>query len=82
MKKATLKEIKLIPIDGIHLVKPGDDLPGIIIRTANASKIEWIEGDILVIAQKIISKSEDSKSQLLKLINSLIMNFISSIGAL
>ena len=50
MKKATFKEIKLIPIDGIPLVKPGDDLPGIIIRTANASKIEWIEGDILVIA--------------------------------
>ena len=58
MKKATFKEIKLIPIDGIPLVKPGDDLPGIIIRTANASKIEWIEGDILVIAQKIISKAE------------------------
>ena len=58
MKKATFKEIKLIPIDGIPLVKPGDDLPGIIIQTANASKIEWIEGDILVIAQKIISKAE------------------------
>ena len=58
VKKATFKEIKLIPIDGIPLVNPGDDLPGIIIRAANTSKIEWIEGDILVIAQKIISKAE------------------------
>ena len=58
MKQTPFQEIRLIPIDGIPLVKPGDDLPGIIIQSANLSKIEWIEGDILVIAQKIISKAE------------------------
>ena len=58
MKQAHFQEIRLIPVDGIPLVKPGDNLPEIIIQSANSSKIEWIEGDILVIAQKIISKAE------------------------
>ena len=58
MKQTPFQEIRLIPIDGIPLVKSGDNLPEIIIQSANSSKIEWIEGDILVIAQKIISKAE------------------------
>ena len=58
MKQAHFQEIRLIPVDGIPLVKSGDNLPEIIIQSANSSKIEWIEGDILVVAQKIISKAE------------------------
>ncbi|MDP7331994.1 MAG: coenzyme F420-0:L-glutamate ligase [SAR324 cluster bacterium] len=58
VNQGSIKAIKLIPIEGIPLVKPCDDLPGIIIKSTNSSKIEWFEGDILVIAQKIISKAE------------------------
>ena len=58
VNQQTAQAIKLIPLEGIPLVKPGDDLPGIILKSANSSKIEWFEGDILVIAQKIVSKAE------------------------
>ena len=58
MKKGPIRAIKLIPIEGIPLIKPGDDLPAIIIKSANSYKINWFEGDILVIAQKIVSKAE------------------------
>ena len=58
VNQETAKAIKLIPLEGIPLVQPGDDLPGIILKSANSSKIEWFEGDILVIAQKIVSKAE------------------------
>ena len=58
VNQQTAQAIKLIPLEGIPLVKPGDDLPGIILKSAHSSKIEWFEGDILVIAQKIVSKAE------------------------
>ena len=58
MKKGPIRAIKLIPIEGIPLIKSGDDLPAIIIKSANSYKINWFEGDILVIAQKIVSKAE------------------------
>ena len=58
VNQQTAQAIKLLPLEGIPLVKPGDDLPGIILKSANSSKIEWFEGDILVIAQKIVSKAE------------------------
>ena len=58
MNQQKAQAIKLIPLEGIPLVKPGDDLPGIILKSAHSSKIEWFEGDILVIAQKIVSKAE------------------------
>jgi coenzyme F420-0:L-glutamate ligase/coenzyme F420-1:gamma-L-glutamate ligase len=58
VNQQTAQAIKLLPLEGIPLVKPGDDLPGIILKSANSSKIEWFEGDILVVAQKIVSKAE------------------------
>ena len=58
VNQQTAQAIKLIPLEGIPLVKPGDDLPGIILKSAHSSKIEWFEGDILIIAQKIVSKAE------------------------
>ena len=58
VNQQTAQAIKLIPLEGIPLVKPGDDLPGIILKSAHSSKIEWFEGNILVIAQKIVSKAE------------------------
>lgn len=58
VNQQTAQAIKLIPLEGIPLVKPGDDLPDIILKSAHSSKTEWFEGDILVIAQKIVSKAE------------------------
>ena len=53
------QSISIIPVSGIPEIKPNDDLVGII-QTAIAESGHTIEqGDILVCAQKIISKAEN-----------------------
>lgn len=46
------------PIAGMPMVHPGDDLPTLILAALTAQKLALEPGDILVIAQKIVSKSE------------------------
>jgi len=55
----TAQEISLIPIKGIPEIKPNDDLAATIQRAATESGLKIEEGDILVVAQKIISKVEN-----------------------
>ncbi|MHA1238959.1 MAG: coenzyme F420-0:L-glutamate ligase [Candidatus Odinarchaeia archaeon] len=43
---------------GIPLIKEGDDLGKIIVSCINANKLTLMDSDILVIAQKIVSKAE------------------------
>ena len=50
--------IQILPIPGIPLVQPGDDLAALIIEAAEAAGLSLIAGDILVMAQKIVSKAE------------------------
>ena len=51
--------LQLTPLNGIPIIKPGDDLAGLIISGLTRTQITLESGDILVIAQKIVSKSED-----------------------
>lgn len=48
----------LTSVPGIPLIKPGDDLAGIILKALSGSNIGLQDGDILVLAQKIVSKAE------------------------
>jgi coenzyme F420-0:L-glutamate ligase/coenzyme F420-1:gamma-L-glutamate ligase len=48
----------LIPLAGIKLVEPGDDLGGIGVAAFAASGVAPETGDVLVVAQKIVSKAE------------------------
>ena len=48
----------LTALSGIPMVRPGDDLVALILQSLKQTKMILMEGDILVIAQKIISKSE------------------------
>jgi coenzyme F420-0:L-glutamate ligase / coenzyme F420-1:gamma-L-glutamate ligase len=48
----------LTPLIGIPLIQPGDDLATIILQAMDRGGLEMSNGDVLVIAQKIISKSE------------------------
>jgi coenzyme F420-0:L-glutamate ligase/coenzyme F420-1:gamma-L-glutamate ligase len=48
----------LIPLAGIKLVEPGDDLGGIGVAAFAASGVAPEIGDVLVVAQKIVSKAE------------------------
>jgi len=54
-----LKNLELLAIENIPLIEPGDDLVSILIQTIKEEKIKLRRGDILVIAQKVVSKSEN-----------------------
>lgn len=53
------RPIQLLPIFHIPEIRPGDDLPRILIAAAKKSELSLRPNDILVLAQKIISKSEN-----------------------
>jgi coenzyme F420-0:L-glutamate ligase / coenzyme F420-1:gamma-L-glutamate ligase len=48
----------LTPLVGIPLIQPGDDLPAIIQNSLKDTAITLEDGDVLVLAQKIVSKAE------------------------
>jgi coenzyme F420-0:L-glutamate ligase / coenzyme F420-1:gamma-L-glutamate ligase len=50
--------VKILPLSGLPLIKPGDDLPRMIVESAR--KVGWgiREKDVLVVGQKAVSKSE------------------------
>ena len=50
--------LKLTALTGIPLVQPGDCLVSFILQSLKQTEINLKEGDILVIAQKVVSKSE------------------------
>jgi coenzyme F420-0:L-glutamate ligase / coenzyme F420-1:gamma-L-glutamate ligase len=51
--------VSLTGLDGIPLIAPGDDLAGIIASALDSMSIALEDGDILVVAQKIVSKAEN-----------------------
>jgi coenzyme F420-0:L-glutamate ligase/coenzyme F420-1:gamma-L-glutamate ligase len=53
------KSARLIALSGIPLVKPGDHLAAIILSGLAASGERLRDGDVLVIAQKIVSKAQN-----------------------
>jgi coenzyme F420-0:L-glutamate ligase/coenzyme F420-1:gamma-L-glutamate ligase len=48
----------LTPLADIPLIQPGDPLAGILFKSAKATGLDIQEGDIFVLAQKIVSKAE------------------------
>ncbi len=50
--------LTLTPLIHIPLIRHGDDLADIIVRSLSETGIELQDGDILVLAQKIVSKAE------------------------
>jgi len=51
-------ELSIAALAGIPLVKEGDDIAGLILNGLAASGLLLRRGDVLVIAQKIVSKAE------------------------
>jgi coenzyme F420-0:L-glutamate ligase / coenzyme F420-1:gamma-L-glutamate ligase len=51
-------QVTLIALGGIKLVEPGDDLCAIAVAAFAANRIVPEPGDVLVVAQKIVSKAE------------------------
>ena len=51
-------EVRIIGLDGIPEVHPGDDLTALILEAAQKQDLSFESGDIVVITQKVISKAE------------------------
>ena len=53
-----MTRLTITPINGLPEIRPGDDLAALIRDAARAQGETIQDGDIVVIAQKIVSKSE------------------------
>jgi len=52
------RAVTLTPLSGIKMVEPGDDLGAITIAALRDNSLVPEDGDVLVVAQKIVSKAE------------------------
>lgn len=50
--------IELIAIPGLPRVQPGDDLAALLLNAAAAAGLDFRDGDVLAVAQKVVSKAE------------------------
>lgn len=51
-------QLSLTALEGLPLVQPGDDLGGLLACALRQSGLEPRDGDIVVVAQKVVSKAE------------------------
>ena len=54
-----MNSLELLALNHFPLVEPGDDLPSIIFDSIKNNKLIINDNDIIVIAQKIVSKAEN-----------------------
>src|ERR1700727_3533512 len=54
----SLTPVSFFALPGIPLIEPGDDLAAILAKALRESKVGLCDGDVLVVAQKIVSKAE------------------------
>jgi len=59
-----VKKVSILGLEGLPLIRAGDDLANLIVSAAKNSNILIEDGDFLVVAQKVISKAEDRVVQL------------------
>ena len=67
---ATPVQLVLTALDGIPTIRPGADLAGLIIETAADMGLALRDGDILVLAQKVVSKAEGRFARLSEVVPS------------
>lgn len=53
------RRVAMTALPGIPLVRPGDDLGSLVLEAVARAGERLADGDVLVVAQKIVSKSED-----------------------
>ncbi len=56
--------IELLGVEGIGEIVPGDDLGAVICTACEASSVGLLDGDVLVVTQKIVSKAEGAIEQI------------------
>lgn len=50
--------VSFYSLSGIPLIEPGDDLAALIGQSLRENELDLVDGDVLVLAQKIVSKAE------------------------
>lgn len=53
-----MQEVRILPLPGLPLITPGDDLVALFIQAASTAGLSLQNHDILVVTQKIVSKAE------------------------
>lgn len=53
-----MKRVELLAVEGVPLVQPGDDLPAVLLDALAADGVVLDDGDVLVVASKLVSKAE------------------------
>jgi len=53
------KSITYFAVPGLPLIEPGDDLVKLIAAALNAERFPLLSGDIVMVAQEIVSKAEN-----------------------
>ena len=54
-----VKKVAVFGLEGFPLIETGDDLAGLIVSVARDNDLKIEDGDIVVVAQKVVSKAED-----------------------
>jgi coenzyme F420-0:L-glutamate ligase/coenzyme F420-1:gamma-L-glutamate ligase len=54
----TTWDMRFRALPGIPLIQPGDDLPALIAKAAEADGLALADGDVVIVAQKVVSKAE------------------------
>src|SRR5438445_9311463 len=57
-KRSPRMTLSIIPVHGIPEVRPRDDLVGLLLNAVASAGDKLVDGDVLVVAQKVVSKSE------------------------
>src|SRR5438876_491514 len=57
-KRSLRMTLSIIPVHGIPEVRPKDDLVGLVLAVVASAPNKLVDGDVLVVAQKVVSKSE------------------------
>jgi coenzyme F420-0:L-glutamate ligase / coenzyme F420-1:gamma-L-glutamate ligase len=50
--------IAVIPVPGLPMIRPGDDLPALLADAIEAARVGVKSGDVVAICQKVVSKAE------------------------
>src|SRR5437763_676157 len=53
------KSVTYFAVPGLPLINPGNDLAALIVAALGAAQFELASGDIVVVAQKVVSKAEN-----------------------
>ena len=59
MTTETSARLSVVALEGIPPIQPGDDLTGILLDALESGGHAPADGDVIVVAQKIVSKAED-----------------------